>query len=400
MLQSDLIGALPQIPAASPQFLIIGAAVVLLARFGKGRILPLGLAAFGMLIAVSWATQIQFLLLAASLIGNYALLAATWGKSTSLSKALVNIGVAYHVILLVLTKIEVLAGSLGIAGTIGISYLTFRQIQLLLTADRAKAPLDFALWLSFLINPLTLIAGPIQRWESHLQDFQARLAPDWKDRLEGLQRITKGGLKILVLAPVFAGHSDFAALASGTPANIDLIIAFYSYYIFLFLDFSGYIDIVVGISRMAGFKHFPENFNRPYMAADFQDFWNRWNMTLGNWFKTFLFMPLHVQLSRTLGPKRQNLAIASSLFLTFFLVGLWHGVAWNFVVFGAIQATGVSLTYWARTALVKHYGRKRFAELDSHRIGRAVRIFVFQHIVAFSFLFLDNDVGDVLAVLW
>ncbi|WP_421792092.1 MBOAT family O-acyltransferase [Hyphobacterium sp.] len=399
MLQADLISGLPSIPAASPQFLAIAGVAILLAQFRQWRLIPFALALGGALIAISWASQIQFILLMTALVSNFLILQVAWGQSTPLSRGLVKFGVAWHVLLLGATKVEAFAGPLGLVGTIGISYLTFRQIQLLLIADRAREPLNAALWLSFLINPLTLIAGPIQTWEAHLKDMAVRTLPGGREWLDGLQRITTGALKILVLAPIFAGQSDFAALAAGEPTATDLTIALYSYYIFLFLDFSGYIDIVVGLSRLLGFKAFPENFNRPYLAVDFQDFWNRWNMTLGHWFKTFLFTPLLVQLTRTFGPKRQNLAIMTGLFITFFLIGLWHGIAWNFIVFGFIQAAGVSLTHLARSAMIKKYGRKRFNEMDNQLAGRIVRIIIFQHMIAASFLFLDNDVGNVLAVL-
>jgi len=200
----------------------------------------------------------------------------------------------------------------------------------------------------------------------------------------------------LVLAPIFAGQDNFKLLADGGATILDWTLAFYSYYIFLFLDFSGYIDIVWGIALLCGFRTYPENFDRPYLATNFQDFWGRWNITLGVWFRAHIFTPLLVVLMRRAGPERQDIAIVTALFLTFFLIGLWHGIAWNFVVFGAIQATGVSLTHVYRQWLLRCYGKSGLKKYELSRAGRVARIILCQHAIAASFIFLDNDVQIVL----
>ena len=101
----------------------------------------------------------------------------------------------------------------------------------------------------------------------------------------------------------------------------------------IYLDFSAYSDVAIGFSRMLGIQG-PENFDRPYFALNIKEFWNRWHMTLSNWVRDYIFIPIGSRLFRTrLRSHPMTVAVISYL-LTFLVVGLWHGVAWTFIVWG------------------------------------------------------------------
>ncbi|MCP4564769.1 MAG: MBOAT family protein [Bosea sp.] len=390
-----MLTALPPITVASPAFAALALVVVAAGRLGGGRHFAHVLAATGLAIAVSWLDARKAFVLLAALGPHWLVCRYLWGRPERAGKLVLATAIAWQTAILIASKISGLSSAWGIAGVIGLSYLTFRQIQLLLEAPAAKQPFSSVLWCSFLINPLTLIAGPVQNWRAHMQGVAALAPPNQREALAACHRVATGAVKILVLAPMLAGQSDFRLLVDGGTTQVDWIIAFYAYYIFLFLDFSGYIDIVFGVAMLAGFRSFPENFNRPYLATNFQDFWGRWNITLGLWFRTYIFTPLLTVLMRQLGAERQDTAIVAALFLTFFLIGLWHGIAWNFVLFGLIHASGVSLTHIYRQWLLRRHGRAGLKAYEAHRGGRVLRVLLFQHVAAASFILLDNDVRVV-----
>src|SRR5208282_517472 len=146
-----------------------------------------------------------------------------------------------------------------------------------------------------------------------------------------LHRMQENGLEQLT-QPVPIEHKLFAA--------IQLTVA---YPIFLYANFSGYIDIVIAMARLMRVR-LPENFDRPFSASSFLDFWNRWHITLSNWLKTYVFNPLLIALMRRISSsKMQPFLGVFCFFVTFFLVGIWHGRTSEFVIFGALQGGGVAI---------------------------------------------------------
>ncbi|MCB9714066.1 MAG: MBOAT family protein [Myxococcales bacterium] len=131
--------------------------------------------------------------------------------------------------------------------------------------------------------------------------------------------------------------------APGTFSSLELMLALYAYTLQIYADFSGYSDIAIGLGRMLGFK-LPENFDRPYQATNLGEFWRRWHMTLSTWLRDYLFFPLG---GSRLGPARTYL----NLWLTMFLVGMWHytpGTSWNFVIYSNLHGLAMLYNRWNR----------------------------------------------------
>lgn len=388
-------GLFEPITAASPVFGVLAAIVVAAGRLGHGRYFVHAMAATGLIIVASWLDAPKALVLAMALAPNWLVCRYLWGRPERAGSAVIGLSIVWQVALLGATKIVGLAAAWGIAGVIGLSYMTFRQIQLVLEATQAQQPFSSVLWCSFLINPLTLIAGPIQTWKSHLEGVANLKSPTIQQGLSSCHRVTTGLIKVLILKQIFAGQGDFRLLSQPGVTFLDWVIAFYSYYVFLYLDFSGYTDIVRGLAVLAGFTTLPENFNRPYLSTSFQDFWIRWHITLGLWARTYVFTPLLTALLRWWGVARQVPAIVAALFVTFFLIGIWHGIAWNFIVFALIHATGVSGVYAYRQWILRRFGKAGLRSYEASKTIRVARILVCQHAIAASFIFLDNDVGSI-----
>ena len=217
---------------------------------------------------------------------------------------------------------------------IGISFYTFQTLTYSIDVYRnvhkpLKKVTDYAL---YIIMFPQLIAGPIVRYNFIADQIIDRKA-SYNDRLVGFYRFTIGLAKKVVIANSMGAKADailslnFADISS-TTAWIGIL----AYTFQIYFDFSGYSDMAIGIGKMIGFK-FPENFNNPYVSKSITEFWRRWHMTLGDWMKNYLYIPL--------GGNRVKTArrLYFNLWFVFLLSGLWHGAAWNFIIWGAFHGT-------------------------------------------------------------
>jgi alginate O-acetyltransferase complex protein AlgI len=227
----------------------------------------------------------------------------------------------------------------GIAWTklvlpIGISFYTFETVTYVVDVyRRVQAPLtrfwDYQLYI--ILFP-KLIAGPIVRYHEIADQIVDRKASETTDnRLLGMFRFIIGLAKKVLIANVLGAEVD-RIFALG-PANITTATAWIgiiAYSFQIYYDFSGYSDMAIGIAKMIGFT-FPENFNNPYISRNITEFWRRWHITLGRWMRDYLYIPLGG--SRV----KSRYRLFFNLWVVFLLSGLWHGAAWNFVVWGGFH---------------------------------------------------------------
>jgi alginate O-acetyltransferase complex protein AlgI len=261
--------------------------------------------------------------------------------------------------------------------TVGISYMLFRLLHLILEvrADPEFAGIPFRTYLQYMIGFNTLIAGPIQGFvDFREQELAAPESPrpSLLDVGAAAERIVVGLFKTNVLAALLANLRDtsLAALhaAPGAADGSRLLggaATFVLYPLFLYCNFSGYIDIVIGLSRLF-LQRLPENFDRPFSATSFIDFWNRWHITLSRWLRTYVYNPLLLAAMRRYPSRRAEAAWAVlAFFVTFFLIGVWHGQTTAFLFFGFLQGLGVSVNKLYQIAMTKRLGRKPFDRLSS-----------------------------------
>jgi membrane protein involved in D-alanine export len=216
---------------------------------------------------------------------------------------------------------------------IGISYITFRTIQSIVDSHN-YGKLSFIEFTSFLLFPITLLAGPIDR----SYRFQEDLEKGYKNLT--LNNIGKGwdilivGVLFKFIFAEFVNRFWLSGIDENSVAILDMINSAYAYTTYLFFDFAGYSAMAVGLSIMMGIN-IPMNFNHPYLAPNPQDFWRRFHITLGTWLTDYFFKPLYKYLHNFefLKGRRlliQNLAIIS----TFLLMGIWNGLTWYFIFSG------------------------------------------------------------------
>jgi alginate O-acetyltransferase complex protein AlgI len=226
---------------------------------------------------------------------------------------------------------------LQIALPIGVSFFTFQAITYVVDVRRGvvepASTLDAAVYLAFFPH---LVAGPIVRASEFLPQLrQPRRAEDIPVA-EAFGLIAGGLIKKVVLADVVA--SNLVDPVFGSPqahSGGELLLATYAYALQVFCDFSAYTDIAIGVALLLGIR-FPQNFDRPYTATSFSDFWRRWHMTLSRFLRDYLYVPLG-------GNRRGRRRTYVNLGLTMVLGGLWHGAAWTFVVWGALHGSFLAL---------------------------------------------------------
>jgi D-alanyl-lipoteichoic acid acyltransferase DltB (MBOAT superfamily) len=254
--------------------------------------------------------------------------------------------------------------------TVGLSYAFFRVLGMIIDArtepDIARVgPVSY---FNFAMNFPTMIAGPIDRY----QEFARPPLPlTQQDLATGLERVARGFFKVLVLSSIVSRWQTAATVAllnGGSHLHLVrfAVASFGLYPIFLYFNFSGYTDIVLGIGHFFG-KRYPENFNAPFSSFNFLDFWSRWHMSLSFWLRDYVYTPLlkllmQADLSRSLDP---YLGVAS-YFVTFFLIGIWHGSTVIFAVYGLLLGLGVSMNKLYQTLIIRKIGKKRYKELSAN----------------------------------
>jgi alginate O-acetyltransferase complex protein AlgI len=210
---------------------------------------------------------------------------------------------------------------------IGISFYTFMAISYLVEVyqrkDRCANLLTFSAYLTLFPH---LVAGPIVRY-SELEAEMGSRKITLRMFFEGIWRFSLGMGKKVILANNLGSVADKVfALPTSELTTVLAWAGVACYTLQIYFDFSGYSDMAIGLARFFGF-HFPENFNQPYQSKSITEFWRRWHMTLSRWFRDYLYIGL--------GGNRQGwVRTCFNLFMVFFLCGLWHGAAWNFVIWG------------------------------------------------------------------
>jgi membrane protein involved in D-alanine export len=291
-------------------------------------------------------------------------------------------------------------GQQHIAGFfIGISYVAFRLSYMVLEIRNGVVPMP-DLWehLSFGLFVPTLSVGPISRYSVFRQSLQA---PDRKQTPlgESFRRILLGVTKYLLLATMIEQLSYQGLLFDGhLHPFIDLPVAAVAFYVYLYLNFSGYCDMAIGAAGLLGIQ-VEENFDHPFTARNVPEFWNRWHMTLSTYMRDTVFTPLSQALIRKFGPRFAPHAVAIAIFVVFLAIGAWHGLYWNFLIMGAIYGVGVVSAHYYTLWLQKRLGKVGYAAYRRNPFIKAAAISATFLYTSFALFFFANSLADARAII-
>jgi alginate O-acetyltransferase complex protein AlgI len=237
-----------------------------------------------------------------------------------------------------------------------ISFYTFASLGYVLDVYYERIPAcgsarDYSLFLTFFPK---LLSGPIVRGGELLSQFKERVRASAEDIEIGLSYVLIGAVQKLVIADQIAGP---VAQTFASPQQFDavtLMAGLLGYTVQIYCDFAGYSAMAIGSARILGFK-LSENFQMPLSSRNITEFWRRWHITLSQWFRDYLFLPLEMATRSNPSP---TVRVSINMTLTMLLCGLWHGASWNYVIWGGIHGVALSIhrlwTTWKPTTKFKN----------------------------------------------
>lgn len=341
----------------------------------------------------AWDARFVLLLFEASVI-NY--LIGIWLGSAPehRRKMILTLGVVFNLVVLgffkyygfFLESLNHLFQSAGLARDlpimdvllpVGISFFTFQGLSYIVDVYRkeiepTKSLVDILLYVSFFPQ---LVAGPIVRAKDFLPQLDREANPGNIRASFAFMLIGLGLFKKVVIAHYIAVELVNPAFESpATYGTLDLLFAAYGYAVQIYCDFSAYSDMAIGFAALLGYE-FPKNFNQPYRADSLRDFWHRWHISLSTWLRDYLYIPLG-------GSKNGALKNYRNLFTTMLLGGLWHGAAWNFILWGTLHGGGLAIEKFFRDQL-------KFGSLSV--VVKFVQIVATFHFVCFTWIFFASE---------
>ncbi len=332
----------------------------------------------GLLIYNSEKKLTRRLLILLSILSNIGLLA--YFKYTGFFVEIANdyfgADIHYHDYLASLSN-NILGSTFDISNIIlpvGISFFTFQSLSYTFDVYRKRMEpvrniVDFGFYVSFFPQ---LVAGPIVRASEFIPQLYREFSLSKREFSHALFLISKGLIKKIIISDFIAvNFVDRVFDAPAMYSGFENLMAVYGYGLQIYSDFSGYTDIAIGLGLIFGFR-FPLNFNSPYKADGLADFWKRWHISLSRWLKDYLYIPLG-------GNRKGKLRTHFNLMLTMLIGGLWHGAALRFIIWGALQGSGLVINrIWTSVT----GGR-----ILKGRIGRVAGILITFNFVSFCWIF-------------
>lgn len=338
------------------------------------------------LMLVGWSTALV-LLLALMAVHGVCRLSSPMGRNAGMAAVALCLLMTFLVHKLQAGEPRVLGSMRAILAAIGMSYIFLRCIEYLrgsvegLTQDLALVDT-----INYLIPFHMLAAGPVLSFADFKRQRSPRASLSPSEALEAFERIARGLFKKFVLANGLIGTvflTDFKADGAYFWLEVQM------YYLYIYLDFSAYTDIAVGIGRLLGVAT-PENFNRPLTARNIVVFWERWHMSLSQFIRRNLFIPIQLAGMRRTNGQHAILVSSVAFGASFLLCGLWHGISWRFLLWGSGHALALIFCNLYREWLVTLLGRKGAAAFSKRPVVRCVATVLTFEFVALSLAFLAH----------
>lgn len=255
---------------------------------------------------------------------------------------------------------------------IGISFHTFQALSYTIDVYRRVIPVErhYGLYLLYVLFYPQLVSGPIERAANFMPQMRQEHQFEYDRVAAGLKQMLWGFFKKCAIADSLA---EYVNTVYGNPhdhVGFPLILATYFFAFQVYCDFSGYTDIAIGAARVMGFN-LMKNFDRPYISSSISEFWRRWHISLSSWFRDYLYKPLG-------GSQGSKVKQAYAIMVVFLLSGLWHGAAWTYVVWGAINGLYILLE-----RLCKSLPLPRISPTWSRAIGIVITF----HLICLSYVF-------------
>jgi D-alanyl-lipoteichoic acid acyltransferase DltB (MBOAT superfamily) len=357
----------------SLEFLVLAVALIVWVRFVRGPLRLAGFLAGSAIFAASYLSPVGRVSIAAFLLAGYVLarVVQRWPRLTAPAVVSLVAGFVYmrgYDLVLQLLPDGFWNAALA---TAGLSYLLFKIVHVVVDSAGGGLP-RVGLWsyLAYCLNFTTFLLGPIQRYQSFLDQWEGRtepLEPDLASHLDAVNRVLRGFLKKWVVADLLAGLALLPGESIDGMSLGTVVIGAWFFYLYLYFDFSGYCDIVIGIGRLMGIAP-PENFWLPFFAPNIAQYWLRVHRSLTEWLTDYVFHPVYTGLLRS--PFMRNRRLASrnlAIAVTMIVAGVWHGTTLSFLLFGLVHAFYQVIYRTMEHVLSQRLGAQGLRSLREHR---------------------------------
>lgn len=281
--------------------------------------------------------------------------------------------------------------------TVGLSFIYFRQLSLVIEArDGALKEAGIADYINYNLAFWTFVAGPLQRFDAFCDEQKKLFVAQPVNTLEvtlGLNRSVFGFIKMFIVANAIGKYATPSTFLKD-PDLYTLSIFLVAFPVYLYINFSGYCDIVIGIARAIGFR-LPENFNHPYVARNLNDFWARWHITLSTLLRDYLYFPIQVCFARYIP---SLIAMGCATIISFLVMGIWHGNSIAFAIFGLLHGAGVVIVNLYTEALKKVLSKEQLKVYRKSRSIRVISILICQFYVLCTFLPFNYSKPELIQV--
>ncbi|GIO26816.1 D-alanyl-lipoteichoic acid biosynthesis protein DltB [Ornithinibacillus bavariensis] len=307
------------------------------------------------------------------------------------STAIFCIGIIASIMPLILVKILPILGLNHLFGFLGVSYLTFKAVQMIMEIRDGliKSEIPLADFLYFLLFFPSLSSGPIDRWRRFQKDVHTVPTKEaYREYLYlGINKIFRGFLYKFIIAFLIHFYIIVQLLETHYfelhPVQYHLL-NMYSYSLYLFFDFAGYSAFAIGISYIMGIKT-PENFHLPFISRNIKDFWNRWHMTLSFWFRDYVYMRFAFWMTKKKWIKNRVTISNLGYLMLFLLMGVWHGLAPHYIVYGLYHACLIiGFDFFDRW-------NKKHKVWPKNKFTHVVAVIITFHFVCFGFYIFSGN---------
>lgn len=273
---------------------------------------------------------------------------------------------------------------------VGISFYTFQTIAYTIDVYRKdikeeRSFINYALFVSFFPK---LAQGPIEKANNLIPQFKEIHKFEYSSVVKGMRIILLGMFKKVVIADTVAIYVNAVFNNVNEYSGLTLLLAAFLFAIQIYCDFSGYSDIALGSSKLLGFK-IMENFHAPYFSESIGEFWNRWHVSLNNWFKDYVYIPLG-------GSKKGFKRKLINLFIVFLLSGIWHGASWTYIIWGILNGI-----YRIGQEIIRKYIKPLEFNCDVlYKVKKIIKIIITFSLICFSWIFFRaNTINDAVYII-
>ncbi|MCX6272538.1 MAG: hypothetical protein NTU44_15235 [Bacteroidetes bacterium] len=273
---------------------------------------------------------------------------------------------------------------------LGLSYITFQNLGYLIEIKRGEKPAEqnLGLFATYIMFFPKLLAGPIERAHHFLPQLTANQGFNYECAVDGIKRFMWGLFKKVVVSAHLQPFTDAVFNYPHDQQGLIFWLGAFLFLVQLYADFSGYTDMALGLSQLFGFR-LMENFNRPYLSKSTTELWRRWHISLSTWFYEYIFNPIAINRREW-----NKWAVIYATFITFLLLGWWHGASWNFIIFGFLQALFLSLEF------ISQKPRKKIRKKIPGNLNSITGIAYVILFMSFSMIFFRaNRLNDALYII-